>query len=51
MLDSSRDAIGITLKMFIFSQYRNMDELEQAKEKLIEQKPLVLHMGDDIMMQ
>ena len=50
MLDSSRDAIGITLKMLGYSlNTRNMDELEQAKEKLIEQKPLVLsYMGDDI---
>ncbi|NLX70996.1 MAG: spermidine/putrescine ABC transporter substrate-binding protein [Clostridiales bacterium] len=50
MLDSSRDSIGITLKMLGYSlNTRNMDELEQAKQKLIEQKPLVLsYMGDDI---
>ncbi len=50
MLDSSRDSIGITLKMLGYSlNTRNLDELEQAKEKLIEQKSLVLsYMGDDI---
>ena len=50
MLDSSRDCIGITLKMLGYSlNTRNINELEEAKEALIRQKPLVLsYMGDDI---
>ncbi len=43
MSDSERDSIGITLKMLGYSMNsRNIDELEEAKQKLIEQKPLVL---------
>jgi spermidine/putrescine transport system substrate-binding protein len=43
MPDSERDSIGITLKMLGFSMNtKNVQELEQAKTKLIEQKPLVL---------
>jgi len=43
MSDSERDSIGITLKMLGYSMNtRNIDELEHAKRKLIEQKPLVL---------
>lgn len=43
MLDSERDSIGITLKMLGFSlNTKNLDELDQAKEALIKQKPLVL---------
>ncbi len=43
MPDSERDSIGITLKMLGYSMNtHNIDELEQAKQKLIEQKPLVL---------
>jgi spermidine/putrescine transport system substrate-binding protein len=41
--DSERDSIGVTLKMLGFSMNtKNIDELEAAKKKLIEQKPLVL---------
>lgn len=43
MMDSQRDSIGITLKMLGYSlNTRNMDELEEAKQMLIKQKPLVL---------
>ena len=43
MLDSQRDSIGLTLQMLGYSMNsRNIDELEEAKEKLMEQKPLVL---------
>lgn len=43
MLDSQRDSIGITLKMLGYSlNSKNPAELEQAKEALIAQKPLVL---------
>lgn len=43
MLDSHRDSIGITLKMLGYSlNTKNLAELEQAKEALIRQKPLVL---------
>ncbi len=43
MMDSQRDSIGITLKMLGYSlNSKNPDELEQAKQALIEQKPLVL---------
>ena len=43
MPDSERDSIGITLKMLGFSMNtKNISELEQAKEKLMEQKHLVL---------
>lgn len=43
MVDSQRDAIGITLKMLGYSlNTKNEKELEEAKKKLIEQKPLVL---------
>ncbi|HOJ09699.1 MAG TPA: spermidine/putrescine ABC transporter substrate-binding protein [Clostridiales bacterium] len=50
MLDSSRDSIGITLKMLGYPiNTRDKSELEAAKNALIEQKPLVLsYMGDDI---
>ncbi len=50
MLDSSRDSIGITLKMLGYPlNSTNIDELEAAKDALIKQKPLVLsYMGDDI---
>ena len=50
MLDSQRDSIGITLKMLGYSlNTRNMKELEEAKNKLIEQKPLVLaYVGDEV---
>ena len=43
MPDSERDSIGVTLKMLGFSMNtKNISELEQAKEKLMEQKPLVM---------
>ena len=43
MPDSERDSIGITLKMLGFSMNtKNVSELEQAKTKLMEQKPLVM---------
>lgn len=43
MLDSERDSIGITLKMLGYSlNTKDPVQLEQAKEALIKQKPLVL---------
>ena len=43
MPDSERDSIGVTLKMLGLSMNtKNISELEQAKEKLMEQKPLVM---------
>lgn len=43
MVDSPRDAIGITLKMLGYSLNTKSDaELNAAKDKLIAQKPLVL---------
>ncbi len=50
MLDSQRDSIGLTLQMLGYSMNsRNIDELEEAKEKLMEQKPLVLaYVGDEV---
>ncbi len=43
MLDSQRDSIGVALKMLGYSMNtRSLSELEEAKEALIEQKPLVL---------
>jgi len=48
MPDSERDAIGVTLKMLGFSMNtKNISELEQARDKLIEQKPLVLSYAVD----
>lgn len=42
MLDSSRDSIGVALAWLGYSMNsRNSDELEQAKQLLIEQYPLV----------
>lgn len=42
MLDSSRDTIGITLKKLGYSlNTKNDSELEEAKNELIRQKPLV----------
>lgn len=42
MLDSSRDTIGVTLKMLGYSlNTKNIDELNLAKAALIEQKPIV----------
>ena len=50
MLDSSRDSIGITLKKLGFNlNSKDPKELEQAKNALIEQKPLVLsYLGDEV---
>lgn len=50
MLDSQRDSIGLTLKMLGYSMNsKNLDELEEAKQKLMEQKPLVLaYVGDEV---
>ena len=50
MLNSQRDTIGITLKKLGYSMNtRNLEELEEAKEELIKQKPLVsAYMGDNI---
>ncbi len=50
MLDSQRDSIGITLKMLGYSlNTKNPQELEEAKEALIAQKPLVLaYVGDEV---
>lgn len=50
MLDSQRDSIGVALKMLGYSlNSTNPDELEEAKNALIEQKPLVLsYVGDDV---
>lgn len=50
MLDSQRDAIGITLKMLGYSlNSKNPAELEAAKQMLIKQKPLVLaYVGDEV---
>jgi len=50
MLDSQRDSIGITLKMLGYSlNSKDRKQLEEAKNKLIEQKPLVLaYVGDEV---
>lgn len=50
MLDSQRDSIGITLKLLGYSlNSKSEKELEAAKKKLIEQKPLVLaYVGDEV---
>lgn len=43
MPDSERDSLGITLKMLGYSMNTtDISQLEHAKEKLMEQKPLVL---------
>ena len=43
MSDSYRDTIGVALQYLGYSQNsRDLDQLEEAKELLIEQKPLVL---------
>ncbi|NLK22385.1 MAG: spermidine/putrescine ABC transporter substrate-binding protein [Epulopiscium sp.] len=50
MLDSQRDSIGVALKKLGFSfNTREVSELEQAKQALIEQRPLVLaYVGDEV---
>ncbi len=43
MLDSQRDSIGITLKKLGYHiNSKNVDELEEVKDELIRQKPLVM---------
>lgn len=43
MPDSERESIGVALKLLGYSMNtRNIDELEEAKQLLIKQKPLVL---------
>lgn len=50
MLDSQRDSIAVALKLLGYSlNTRNLDELEEAKNLLIQQKPLVLaYVGDEV---
>lgn len=50
MLDSQRDSIGVALKKLGYSlNTRDINELEQAKEELIKQKPLLLaYVGDEV---
>ncbi len=50
MLNSQRDTIAIALKKLGYSMNtRDIEELEQAKDELIKQRPLVYaYMGDDI---
>ena len=50
MMDSMRDSIGVALKMLGYSMNtRDMDEINEAIEKLKEQKSLVLaYTGDEV---
>ena len=50
MLDSQRDTIAVALKKLGYSMNtRSLEELEEAKEALIQQKPLVYaYLGDNI---
>jgi len=50
MLDSQRESIGVALKLLNYSlNSRDKNHLENAKNKLIEQKPLVLsYVGDTV---
>lgn len=50
MLNSQRDTIAVALKKLGYSMNtRNIEELEEAKQELIKQRPLVYaYMGDDI---
>ncbi|MGO1468978.1 MAG: ABC transporter substrate-binding protein [Tissierella sp.] len=50
MLKSQRDTMAVALKKLGYSMNtRNIEELEEAKEELIEQKPLVYsYLGDEI---
>ena len=50
MIDSERDSIGVALLSLGYSlNSTDPDELEQARQKLLEQKPLVLaYTGDDV---
>ncbi|MBZ2175316.1 spermidine/putrescine ABC transporter substrate-binding protein [Schnuerera sp. xch1] len=50
MLDSQRDSIGVALKKLGYSMNtENIDELQEAKEELVKQKPLVYaYVGDEV---
>lgn len=50
MLDSQRDSIGVALKKLGYSlNTRDVNQLEEAKEELIRQKPLLLaYVGDEV---
>ncbi len=50
MMDSQRDTLMVALKKLGYSMNtRNTDELEEAKQLLIDQKPLVLaYVGDNV---
>ncbi len=50
MLDSQRDSIAVALKKLGYSlNTKSVEELEEAKEELIKQKPLVLaYVGDEV---
>ena len=50
MMNSERDSIGVALMSLGYSiNTKNLDELNQAKEKLIAQRPLVItYTGDDV---
>ncbi|MBM7685840.1 ABC transporter substrate-binding protein [Defluviitalea raffinosedens] len=50
MLDSQRESIGVALQKLGYSlNTRDVNELQQAKQALIEQKPLVLaYVGDEV---
>lgn len=48
MMDSERDSIAVALKTLGYSiNTKDLNELEQAKQKLLEQKPLVLKYTSD----
>ncbi len=50
MLDSQRDSIGVALKKLGYSlNTRDINELDEAKNELIKQKPLLLaYVGDEV---
>ena len=50
MLDSQRDSIAVALKKLGYSlNTRDENELEEAKQELIKQRPLVLsYVGDEV---
>ncbi|NLJ98745.1 MAG: ABC transporter substrate-binding protein [Tissierellia bacterium] len=50
MLDSQRDSLAVALKKLGYSMNtRSLEELEEAKEELIKQKPLVYaYVGDEV---
>ncbi len=50
MINSERDSIGVALMSLGYSiNTKDMDQLEMAKTKLLEQKPLILsYTGDDV---